>query len=413
MARHAFAKSLLLSIPASMLLAATAWSQSGAGGSYPVSDILPASLVKELGDEIAPKASINDARATYTVQTPAGPNQVEGTVNMLERINELRAVQTLEAMKKSDVYLDAVKNSAKAPVEYGKALVDAPVDTLKDTARGLGGFFADVGYSIVSDDPSQDNVAKTGLGQSAAKRSFAFELGVNPYTQYQPLQDALSEVSWTAVGGGLTVGAAFRAVQNMPGQVLTVSRVANTGRELVRDKSPRELKNRNEESLKAMGVGPTLTEAMTNNYNFDPETETRLIVALESMEGVDGRPELITRATLAGSRARALEIRDWAELFATYHERVTPASKLVMINNAVFLIDAKGTAHGVFPTDYIVPTPDLAPVLSGISDSVKAAGYTLGPIYLTGAVHPEAEKLLLQNGWTRVQQHAEKILRDK
>ena len=83
---------------------------------------------------------------------------------------------------------------------------------MKDTARGLGGFLADVGYSVVSDDPSQDNVAKTGLGQSNAKRAFAFELGVNPYSQYEPLQKELSEVSWTAVGGGLTVGAAFRAV---------------------------------------------------------------------------------------------------------------------------------------------------------------------------------------------------------
>ena len=113
----------------------------------------------------------------------------------LERINELRAVETIEAMKKSDVYLDAVKNSAKAPVNYGKALIDAPVDTLKGTARGLGGFLADVGSSVVSDDPSQDNVAKTGLGQSAAKRNFAFELGVNPYSRYEPLQEALSEVS--------------------------------------------------------------------------------------------------------------------------------------------------------------------------------------------------------------------------
>lgn len=393
------------------LLSSLAMAQSGAGGNYPASDILPADLVKELGATIAPEVSINDAMATYTINTADGTEDVLGTEAMLARVNELRAVETLEAMKKTDVYVDAVKKSAKAPVNYGKALYDAPVDTVKDTARGLGGFLADVGYSVVSDDPSQDNVAKTGLGQSSAKRAFAFELGVNPYSQYQPLQDALSEVSWTAVGGGLTVGVAFRAVQNMPGQVLVVSRIANTGRELVRDKSPRELKNRNEESLAAMGVSEDLIESMLGNYSFDPENETRLVVALESMDGVEGREDLVALASLASSRFRAEQLRHWIELLASYHDAVSPAKKVVVIAHAPYLIDSKGVAHGIFPTDYIVPTPDLEPTLKGITDTVKGAGFTPGPILLTGAVHPEARKLLLANGWTSVTEHAETQLR--
>ena len=393
------------------LLSSLAMAQSGAGGNYPVTDILPAELAKELGGTIAPEVSINDAMATYTLNTADGTEEVIGTHAMLARVNELRAVETLEAMKKTDVYVDAVKNSAKAPVNYGKALWDAPVDTMKDTARGLGGFLADVGYSVVSDDPSQDNVAKTGLGQSNAKRAFAFELGVNPYSQYEPLQKELSEVSWTAVGGGLTVGAAFRAVQNTPGQVLVVSRIANTGRELVRDKSPRELKNRNEESLAAMGISEGLIESLLGNYSFDPENETRLVVALESMDGVEGRADIVALASLASSRFRAEQLRHWVELLASYHDTVSTSKKVVVIAHAPYLIDRKGVAHGIFPTDYIVPTPDLEPTLKGITDSVKGAGYTPGPIVLTGAVHPEAQKLLLANGWTSVTEHAETQLR--
>lgn len=404
-------KSFAVAVTSLLILALPAFGQSGDGGIHAVSKFLAADTLQELGSIIEPDAHIHNARATFTVNTASGPIKVTGTVSMLERVNELRAVETLEAMKKTDVYLDAVKNSAKAPIRYGEALVDEPVDTLKDTARGLGGFFADVGYSAVSKDPSQDNVAKTGLGQSNAQRAFAFQLGVNPYSQYQPLQDALSEVSWTAVGGGLTVGAAFRAVQNMPGQVLVVSRIANTGRELVRDNSPRELKNRNEESLRGMGVGAALTDAMINNFNFDPETETRLIVSLESMKGVKGRPNLVTRATLATSRSRAEEIRDWAELMASYHEKVSPAVELVPVTDAVFMIDKQGGAHGVFPTDYIVPAPNLTATLAGITDDVKAAGYTPNTIYVTGAMDPAAQKALLELGWKQVEQHAEAILR--
>ena len=76
-------------------------------------------------------------------------------------------------MKKTDVYLDA-KNSAKAPVNYGKALVDEPVDTMKNTAKGLG--ITDVGYSIVP-GPQPGQCRQDRTRPVDGKRAFAFELG--------------------------------------------------------------------------------------------------------------------------------------------------------------------------------------------------------------------------------------------
>ena len=334
-----------------------------------------------------------------------------GTVSMLERVQELQAVAVLEEMKKSDVYLDAVKNSAQAPVEFGKALVDEPVDTVKDTAKGLGGFLADVGYSIVSDDPSQENVAKTGLGQAAAVRKFAFQLGVNPYTNYQPLQDLLGEVSWAAVGGGLTVGAAFRAVKNTGGSILTTTRMANTGRELVRDKSPRELSKRNEESLLAMGASASLVDSFLDNYSYNPESETRLVVSLESMKGVSGRADVLARAALANSRNAADEMRDWVELLAALHTQVHAGKALVVLATGPMLVDSSNTVHGVFPTDYIMAGERADTQVQAITQAAQSGGYKLGSIHVTGKMAPAVQTMLKDSGWRQVSDFAERTLR--
>jgi hypothetical protein len=387
--------------------------EEAAAVQVPVSKLVSKDLLSGTDYTLQPKASIVSSRAVYTLKSPAGTDEVTGTVSLLERANEIRAVETLEAMKKTDVYGDALKNSAKGPVKFGKGLVTEPVDTVSNTAKGLGSFLADVGYSVVSDDPSQDNVAKTGLGFATAKRKFAFKLGVNPYSQYQPLQDALSEVSWTAVGGGLTVTVAFSAVANTAGSVLSGTSFANTARQAVRDNSPRKLQNMNFDSLQAMGVSEDLAEAQLNNLKYDPEAETRLVTALASMKKVAGRDDVVARATLASSYSAANEMRDWVELLAAYHAKVERASKLVVIGSAPFLVDKKKRVHGVFPTDYIVWSPSFAAQIADITKRIADAGYTTGTISVTGMIDPKVVELLRSSGWTSVQANAETILRAK
>jgi len=59
---------------------------------------------------------------------------------------------------------------------------------------------------------SGGNLLNSALGQASYKRQYAAEFGVDPYTSYEPLQKALTDLSWTAAAGGLTVKAAFIAI---------------------------------------------------------------------------------------------------------------------------------------------------------------------------------------------------------
>jgi hypothetical protein len=385
--------------------------QAADGISVKVETFLSAELISGPHYTMAPKAEIRRAIAFYNLDTSYGKTKVSGTVALLERIDELRAIATLEEMKKTDVYTDAVKKSAGGPLDTGKALVDDPVGTVSDTAKGLGGFLADVGYSIVSDDPSQENVAKTATGFSAAKRKLAHQLGVNPYSSFEPLQDHMSEIAWTMVGGGLTVTAAFSMINNTAGLVVRVTAGSNKARTLVRDNSPRKLKNHNIEALEAMGVSEDLAEAVLDNHNFDPEAITRIVVALQELAGVDGRGDLVGRIALVATPSQATKARDWMELLASYHATVAPAKSLIIVSTAPFLVDAKGKVHGVFPTDYITTDPSIEAGIGNVSKKVAAMKLKLGPFYATGKIDPKMKGMLRDAGWAEVHDHAENLLR--
>jgi hypothetical protein len=339
-----------------------------------------------------------------------GKSTLVGGTGFMERVDELSAIEQLEAMKKTEIYGDALKKSGKAPVETVKNLAKEPVDTIKDIGRGLGGFLSDVGYSMVSDDPNQENVAKTALGFAAAKRQFAFALGVSPYSSFQPLQDELSEVAWTAVSGGLTVAVGFRAIDGAAGTVARTTGTAESMRGLVRDNSPRKLQNINEEKMRDMGGSESLTAAMLDNFNYDPENETRLVGALASMKDVAGRELFIKRAVLQDQSYNARLMREWAELFAAYHENVSKVKAIVMADSTPFIVTESGTAFGLFPSDYITRDPTFEKRNAATIAILRQQGLEPGEAWITGKVDPALEPVLQKIGWKKVSGDANRLL---
>lgn len=407
----------------SVLLLAGLFSVSAANGAKPevmaVADesarvatktLLPAKLLKSDKYQLAPSTTIYQGVALYKMHSDFGQSTLVGGEGLTQRIDELSAIAQLQAMKKTKVYGEALKSSAKRPVETVKNLADEPVETMKNIGRGLGGFLSDVGYSIVSDDPNQENAAKTALGFAAAKRQLAYGLGVSPYSSFQPLQDELSEVAWTSVSGGLTVAVGFSEIGGTAGTVIRTTGTAESMRGLVRDNSPRKLQNINEEKMLAMGIDESLVEAMLNNFNYDPENETRLIGALASMEGVSGREEFINRAVLQDQPYNARLMREWAELFAAYHANVQKVKAIVMAETAPYLVLPDGSVMGLFPADYITTDPTFEARNRSIVKTLRARGLEPGEAWITGKVDPALVPLLESIGWKKVSGNAHDLL---
>ena len=345
------------------------------------------------------------------MDTDYGTASLVGREGLLTRIEELRAIEQLQEMKGTEVYGKALKSSAMGPMQTAKNLATEPGTTLRDIGRGLGGFLSDVGYAMVSDDPNQDNVAKTAAGFAAAKRQFAHGLGVSSYSGFQPLQDELSDVSWTSVGGGMTVTVAFSTLGGAGGAVVQYSGTAESMRALVRDNSPRKLQGINHDKLIGMGVKEDLAEALLNNFNYDPENATRLVGALASMEGVAGRELFIKVAVLQDQPYNARLMREWAELFAAYHANVQPVKAIVIAQTAPLLVLKDGQVMSIFPADYVAMDPTFEKRYRSLVKELRAQGLEPGEAWTTGKVDPALVPLLQDIGWKKVRGDANSLLK--
>ena len=71
---------------------------------------------------VAPAATTDGFANTYTITSRFGTWPARGRAGVTMRIREIQALAQLEEVSKSDVFIDAVKNSATAPLKLVQAV---------------------------------------------------------------------------------------------------------------------------------------------------------------------------------------------------------------------------------------------------------------------------------------------------
>jgi hypothetical protein len=368
-------------------------------------DFVPAKLLKGTGYSVAAQAKNDGLVNIYSVTDADGAATVESTQALLIYIREHEALQDIEEIKKTDVYKEALKNNALGPYNTAKGLVTEPVDTVKKIGTGVGRWFSDMGSSVTSKDPNQAGLAKTALGQAAAKRDFACRLEVNPYSPNKTLQSKLDDLAWVAFAGGLTVSAAFSAIPNAAGTVVSMSGTSDSMKQMVRDKSPAELNKINKKALSDMGVTPQMADELLNNYAFDPYEKTLMIGALESMRGVKNRSVFIWNAFGVNNPSVAVFVRLQAECMAAYAAKHKDMAAMVDVCGKTFLKGKDNRMVGVFPLDYVAWTQRLDEKERLFSSAIEKLNGGKGKkLIVYGKIDPSARKMLEQRGWGVVEE---------
>jgi hypothetical protein len=337
-------------------------------------------------------------RYTVTVDGKAYP--VDGNALMRIRLAELKALEKMVRVKKTDVYKKALKTAATGPLSAAKGMLTQPIDTVKGAASGVGKFFGNIGHAMFGGASEQEEgVFKTTIGFATAKRNFAYKFGIDPYTTFPPVKEVLEEIAWAGAGGGLTVSAAFMGIPGVGGGVVRGTKTTDAMNRLVRDKSPAELKEINAKKLRQMRVDASVAELFLEHPKFSPTHKTHLVNAL-GFVGVYDRQLFIERAILVQDETMAFFMQRWAEMIAAYHIKVKPLARFYRLGRMPIAQRADGTLIAPLPLDHLQWTEQVAARhAANMRDIRTIPGVTGGEIWIEGTISQAARKVLEGQNW--------------
>jgi hypothetical protein len=362
---------------------------------------LPEKWLKGRNYSVDDRVSNDGLINTYQLTTRYGPLTVESTELLRVRIGELNAMAVIEEMDRQKIFGDSLVSGIKAPFQGMANLVMDPVETSKDVVEGAGRLFSNIGRAIVSDDPHQDNALKVAVGYDAAKRAFAYELGINPYSSYEPVMSELGEIAMASVSGGLLPRAAMAAVGGDVVAVLQLSGTSEGLRKLVRDNPPGELEKLNRSKLATMGVAPQIADSFLNNHLYDPQEKTFLVGELARLGDVAGRDAFVAAAALVSRPTLAVFFRATAALMARYDEKISPVSGMGRVAGMPYIRTGDGALVVLLPLDYLFRTSSFETKLQSLEGELaRLDGVTAREMWFTGRVDDAARKMFEAYGWS-------------
>lgn len=360
--------------------------------------VVPDGKMVGKGYKIDPEAFNDGYSNTYILVTEVGEVKAVSDYQLARQIHEINALMTLDEMSRAGAFGDGMKGGVVAPFHAAKALIAAPSKTTKGAVKGMGRWIGSVGRAVTSSDPYQEGGVSAVVGWAGTKRAFALELGVDPYTDWEPLQKGLTSVARASFAGGLTASMVMGGLTEGTTLGTVISLVGMTAdmNAILLDNPPEELTKINREKLVNMGISEVMIDPFLRNYNYTPMEKLLLIEALKQMDGAKGREIFVARAMAAPDKVVARYHQQMAAMMLNYYKKVM-AADIVKVEKEVWLINRKGTLVGVFPIDYLAWTAETSAIAAAVEKDPKAKTREL---WLEGSASPECNKALTARGWT-------------
>jgi hypothetical protein len=341
----------------------------------------------------------------YSLVTPYGEFAVRGDQMLRMRVNELAALFQLEKVSNSESYTKALLDAGLSPLKYTGRFITDPAKTVSDTFSGIGTIFGRITSDIANMGKTPGNPISGLLGVTDQRRKLASKMGVDPYTDFEPLDTRLSRLSEAAAAGGLTVSAALLAVPVGTASIV-VSNLSTASTiegvridELARDRTAAQIFDLNRQLFRGMNVDDALIETLLGNRNYTPIDMAVIAASLDALPGVKDKAVFFARAAEIDNRPIAYFMRRNAEMLRNHHARGAGFVRFVSLGGYPFLLTRDRRIVGVMPVDALSWTPATAAVLRGSAADARRLRPGRVELRITGTATPLAKKELQALGW--------------
>lgn len=363
-------------------------------------DFVPTALLTGPGYRVERSAFGDGFSVYFRLTTEAGSEELESVEALHQRLDELRALAGLEEIGRSEVFLDAVERGITAPVRGAGELLSDPGGAVGGAVTGFGRWVGNVGRSAVSRDPDQEGVLSALTGYEAAKRGFALEFGVDPWSSYEPLQKRLASISRSAVAGGLSTSVAMGAVTRGSnwGAAVKALGLSSKMNAMVAQNPAQRLRALNSERLVEMGIADYEADSFRRNFNYTPMQQAQIVDALDAMGEIQGRAVFLSHASAAPDDALARYMVLRAQMLSRFVTTHGPAD-IVSVGGLPWVRTQDGALVTTLPLDYLTWTPDLAAGVVDATAGIQGMEFRSREVWVEGRVGDEARERLEKAGW--------------
>jgi hypothetical protein len=366
------------------------------------SQILPPDLLAGPNHRVEERVYNDGYLNRYTILSKFGGFVAVSTPMLRKRISEINAMVRMEQIEGTKEFTSSLKEAGTDTLVGFKNLVTKPVDTVKGAASGLGVAFRRAGDALTGPKRSdaEDSKVKDLIGFSKTKREYAYQLGVDAYTDNQKLQDRLNEIAWAGYAGGITWAAAMSAVPGGAGLAITISGTHKLLNEVFRTTPPADLRRMNGEKLKAMNVHSEVADAFLNNSVYSPYYQTLLVNALDEMKSVGNRATFVRLAAASPNADLAFFRERQAEMYAGYHKAIAPVETFIALGEFAAVRTTKNEVVFNVPLDHLVWTQDMAKLLTAADARVTQLTRPANKqLWVAGTVSARAKSEIESRGW--------------
>ena len=372
------------------------------------SKLLPPDLISGPHHRVQEQVRNDGYLNIYTIDSKFGQFTALSTALLRKRVQEIDALAVMEQIKGTKEYGASIKEAGLDTLAGMKNLITSPVQTVKGAVGGIGAAFRRAGDNLTGPKRSdaEDNRVKDWIGFSKTKREYAYQLGVDVYSDNKVLQDRLDEISWAGYAGGLTWAAAMMAVPGGAGLAISISGSHKLLNDVFRTTPPSDLRRMNQDKLAKMGVQAEVADLFLNNSLYTPREQTILVAALDQMTGVANRGAFINTAALSDTKTLTYFRQRAAEMYLGYHKNVAPIESFQSIGG---LVAARIGDAIIFtlPLDHLVWTETMGRFLTAANKKVdELSGAKRKQLWIGGTMSDRARQEAQKLGWD-AQENAE------
>jgi hypothetical protein len=354
-------------------------------GPIPAIDVASAEILQGPSYKVIDQAYADGMLCSFSLWTPHGWYRPESAAMLNVRIREARAMAALDAMRDDPLFLEGLTDQAGDTIRATGNAIKQPLKTLRGIPLGL----EKIGVGIQSRADQGPVAGENGrISYSKAKRALAVDLGVDPYTSNEQLQQMLNTVAASRNAGALTGRIAGAMVGGGTGSFISVAQMNKNLQSRLRDQTAPELQRENAEALRTMGCEQNAISTFLQGKGYTATDCTAITDSLGKRQGVDGRSSYLTFFGPATAPEVPLYYRMQSAMAAGFHLKQQPLSKLDVDTGTAVWTDKGGNKHVFAPIDYLMWTPLAEQRLSNITGEGKV------DLWITGTATPLAQEHL-------------------